>query len=71
MIGDEASVDIATETNLKRLVEIGKALLKRPVSRVNLDTGRYEESEGEGTYEEALTDFAIRLSEGRKLRQNN
>ncbi|KAM1063067.1 hypothetical protein ACFX2A_027875 [Malus domestica] len=67
LIGEEASVDIATEKNLKRLVEIGKVLLKKPVSRVNLDTGRYEESKGEGTYEEALIEFAKRLSEGKKL----
>ncbi|PRQ47917.1 putative galactolipase [Rosa chinensis] len=71
LIGEEASVDIATEKNLKRLVEIGNALLKKRLSRVNLDTGRYEESEGEGTYEEALVDFAKRLAEGRKLRQKN
>lgn len=71
MSGDESSVDIATEKNLKRLVEIGKGLLKKPVSRVNMDTGRYEKSEGEGTYEAALVQFAIQLSEGRKLRQTN
>jgi hypothetical protein len=69
--GEESSVDIATEKNLKRLVEIGTALLKKPLSRVNLDTGRFEKSEGEGTYEDALVDFAKQLVEGRKLRQNN
>ncbi|XP_004288059.1 PREDICTED: patatin-like protein 1 [Fragaria vesca subsp. vesca] len=68
--GEEASMDIATEKNLKRLVEIGKGLLKKPVSRVNLDTGKYEKCEGEGTYEEALVDFAKRLVEGKKLRQH-
>ncbi|CAN6541806.1 unnamed protein product [Malus baccata var. baccata] len=67
LIGEEASLDIATEKNLKRLVEIGNALLKKPVSRVNLDTGKYEVSKEEGTYEEALIDFAKRLSEGKKL----
>ncbi|PRQ47914.1 putative galactolipase [Rosa chinensis] len=69
--GDESSVDIATEKNLKSLVEIGNVLLKKPVSRVNLDTGRYEESEGDGTYEEALVDFAKGLAEGKKLGQKN
>ncbi|XP_004289234.1 PREDICTED: patatin-like protein 2 [Fragaria vesca subsp. vesca] len=69
--GDASSVDIATETNLKSLVEIGNGLLKKPVSRVNLDTGRYEKCEGEATYEEALVRFAIQLSKGRKLRQTN
>ncbi|KAB2626450.1 patatin-like protein 3 [Pyrus ussuriensis x Pyrus communis] len=67
LIGDEASVDIATEKNLRRLVEIGEALLKKQVSRVQFDTGRYKTSEGEGTYEDALTIFAKTLSEGRKL----
>lgn len=68
--GDEVSVDIATEKNLNRLVEIGKELLKKRVSRVNLDMGRYEEVEGEGTYEEALVEFAKRLSDAKKLGQN-
>lgn len=67
MIGDEVSVDIATDKNLKRLVEIGEALLKKQVSRVQFDTGRYKTLEGEGTYEDALTGFAKTLSEGRKL----
>ncbi|CAL9026808.1 unnamed protein product [Prunus brigantina] len=64
--GEEATVDIATDKNLKRLLEIGEALLKKPVSRVHLDTGRYEKSEGEVTYEEALIDFAKRLSDAKK-----
>ncbi|KAH0971397.1 hypothetical protein GBA52_023553 [Prunus armeniaca] len=68
--GDEVSVDIATEKNLNRLVEIGKELLKKRVSRVNLDMGRYEGVEGEGTYEEALVEFAKRLSDAKKLGQN-
>ncbi|KAM1940190.1 hypothetical protein ACFX13_027926 [Malus domestica] len=67
LTGDEASVDIATEKNLMRLIEIGNALLKKPVSRVQLDTGRYEKPEvEEGTYEEALINFAKRLSEVKK-----
>ena len=63
-------MDIATEKNLNRLVEIGKELLKKRLSRVNLDIGRYEEVEGEGTYEEALVDFAKRLSDAKKIGQN-
>ena len=69
MSSDEASVDIATEKNLKRLVQIGEALLNKPVSRVNLETGRYEAIQGEGTNAEALAAFAQRLSQERKLRQ--
>ncbi|XP_030975676.1 patatin-like protein 2 isoform X2 [Quercus lobata] len=70
LTGDASSVDIATTENLQRLVEIGKELLKRSVSRVNLETGRFEKIEGEGTNEEALTYFAKLLAEERKLRQD-
>jgi hypothetical protein len=51
-------------------VEIGKEVLKKPVSRVNLDTGRFEQIEGEGTNEEALAEFAKLLLEERKFRQD-
>lgn len=68
MTGDLASVDVATEENLKRLIKTGEALLKKPVSRVNLETGKFEVADGEGTNEEALTEFARLLSEERKLR---
>ncbi|CAA6662450.1 unnamed protein product [Spirodela intermedia] len=40
--GDASSVDIATKENLGKLVKIGEDLLDKPVSRVNLDTGRNE-----------------------------
>ena len=70
LTGDASSVDITTTENLQRLVEIGKELLKKPVSRVNLETGRFEKIEGEGTNEEALTYFAELLVEERKLRQD-
>ncbi|EXB93684.1 Patatin group A-3 [Morus notabilis] len=68
LVGNESSVDIATKENLQRLVEIGKKLLEKPVSRVNLETGRCEAIVGEGTNAEALTKFAELLSEERKLR---
>lgn len=66
--GDAASVDIATEENLKKLIGIGTELLKKRVSRVNLETGKFEEVEGEPTNEVALANFAKKLSEERKLR---
>ncbi|XP_059282210.1 patatin-like protein 3 [Lycium ferocissimum] len=69
MIGEAASTDISTIKNMQTLVQIGKNLLKEPVSRVNLETGRVEAVHGEGTNEEALTRFAKLLSEERKLRQ--
>ncbi|KAJ8549997.1 hypothetical protein K7X08_033704 [Anisodus acutangulus] len=69
LTGEAASMDVATTKNMQTLVQIGDDLLKKPVSRVNLDTGRYEEVTGEGTNEEALIRFAKLLSEQRKLRQ--
>ncbi|KAF8410010.1 hypothetical protein HHK36_002530 [Tetracentron sinense] len=68
LTGEASSVDIATKENLQNLVQIGKDLLKKPVSRVNLETGNFEELHGEGTNEEALTRFAKQLSDERKLR---
>ncbi|KAH9711760.1 hypothetical protein WN944_021201 [Citrus x changshan-huyou] len=67
--GDAASADIATEENMQRLVETGTKLLKEQVSRVNLETGRYEKVDGEVTNEEALAHFAKLLSEQLKLRR--
>ena len=51
--GQVSSVDIATKQNLNDLVEVGEGLLKKPVSRVNLENGRFEASNHE-TNEEAL-----------------
>ncbi|OVA10385.1 Patatin/Phospholipase A2-related [Macleaya cordata] len=67
--GNAASVDISTEENMQKLIQIGQELLKKPVSRVNLETGVYEEVKGEGSNEEALIHFAKLLSEERKARQ--
>lgn len=71
LTGDASSLDIATEVNLKKLVEIGTELLKKRVSRVNLETGKYEEVVGEPNpinNGEALAKFANKLSQERKLR---
>ncbi|XP_039157623.1 patatin-like protein 2 isoform X1 [Eucalyptus grandis] len=68
LTGEESSVDVATPKNLHMLMEIGQRLLRKPVSRVNLETGRFEEIEGEGSNGDALSHFAIRLSEERKRR---
>ncbi|KAM0915104.1 hypothetical protein ACQ4PT_011122 [Festuca glaucescens] len=66
--GNIASVDIATKENMEALIDIGDKLLKKKVARVNVDTGKYEFVDGEGTNEEALSRFAKKLSEERKLR---
>ncbi|CAL4979662.1 unnamed protein product [Urochloa decumbens] len=71
LMGHTSSVDIATKENMEALIGIGKELLKKPVARVNIDTGMYEPVTGEGTNEDALARFAKMLSEERKLRNKN
>ncbi|KAA8531730.1 hypothetical protein F0562_006553 [Nyssa sinensis] len=70
LTGNASSLDIATNENLQRLLHIGKKLLEKPVSRVNIETGRFVPVEGEGTNEVALNRFAKLLSDERKHRQN-
>ncbi|KAG7941516.1 hypothetical protein I3843_16G048600 [Carya illinoinensis] len=65
--GVVSSVDVATTKNLDDLVKVGEELLKKRVSRVNLDTGLFEPSNSE-TNAEALVRFAKLLSEERHLR---
>ncbi|XP_055834378.1 patatin-like protein 1 isoform X2 [Solanum dulcamara] len=67
--GTEASVDVATKENLERLVEIGENLLKKPLSRVNLETGLTEPIPKGGTNEKALKRFATLLVNERRLRE--
>ncbi|CAJ1929697.1 unnamed protein product [Sphenostylis stenocarpa] len=69
--GDLASADIATKENLDNLVNVGEQLLKKTVTRVNLDTGLYEPVPDKGTNEEALKRFATSLSQARKGRKSN
>ncbi|KAE8714402.1 Patatin-like protein 2 [Hibiscus syriacus] len=66
--GELASVDISTEENLQNLVKIGEQLLNKPVSRVNLDTGKFEPVD-QGTNQEALIRLAKVLSEEKQLRE--
>ncbi|KAF3446685.1 hypothetical protein FNV43_RR11865 [Rhamnella rubrinervis] len=67
LAGDVSSVDIATKKNLDELVKVGEGLLKKPVSRVNLETGIYQVSNHE-TNEQALIRFAKMLSDEKRLR---
>jgi hypothetical protein len=53
--GDTSSTDLSTKRNLENLVEIGRNLLDDPVSRVNIETGLFEQVTGEGTNRDALT----------------
>ncbi|KAL3753898.1 hypothetical protein ACJRO7_001182 [Eucalyptus globulus] len=65
--GLTSSMDVATKKNMNDLVKVGEGLLKKPVSRVNLDTGIFEPLNQE-TNEEALKRFAKLLSEEKRLR---
>ncbi|KAK3039399.1 hypothetical protein RJ639_027648 [Escallonia herrerae] len=63
-----SSLDIATEKNLDALVKIGEGLLKKEVTRVNLETG-FCESCGKGTNEDALIRLAKTLHEEKKRKR--
>ncbi|KAL7225049.1 hypothetical protein ACSBR1_020355 [Camellia fascicularis] len=67
LTGKVSSVDIATKKNLEDLVKVGEGLLKKPISRVNLETGLVEPV-GQETNEEALRRFAKLLSDEKRLR---
>ncbi|KAK4797919.1 hypothetical protein SAY86_030245 [Trapa natans] len=66
--GPVTSVDIATKKNLQDLVKVGEELLKKPVSRVNLDKGLVEPTSDNETNEDALRRFAKMLSDEKHLR---
>ncbi|KAL8477091.1 hypothetical protein ACS0TY_029413 [Phlomoides rotata] len=69
LAGDASSTDIATTKNMQTLIQIGQNLLKRPVSRFNLETGRSLPIQGNNaTNEVALAQFAQQLSDERKFR---
>ncbi|XP_062157794.1 patatin-like protein 2 isoform X2 [Alnus glutinosa] len=65
-----SSVDVATTKNLDDLVKASETLLKKPISRMNLETGIFEVVNKE-TNEEALKRFAKLLSQERHLRHAN
>ncbi|XP_056169998.1 patatin-like protein 2 [Syzygium oleosum] len=65
---NQLSLDKATRKNLNELVKIGENLLQKRVSRVNLETGKLEEIDGECTNKDALKCFTNRLSKERKRR---
>ncbi|GER42797.1 patatin, partial [Striga asiatica] len=67
LTGVASSLDVASEKNLSRLVKVGESLLKKPVSRVDLETGVLVPS-GQGTNEEALIRLAGILSKEKRIR---
>ncbi|KAL1536346.1 patatin-like protein 3 [Salvia divinorum] len=68
LAGDASSVDISTTKNMQTLMQIGQNLLKKTVSRVDLETGRSVPVPGGPTNEQALATFAKMLSDERKFR---
>ncbi|KAK3015013.1 hypothetical protein RJ639_006978 [Escallonia herrerae] len=58
LTGIVSSVDLATQENLQDLVKVGGGLLRKPVSRVNMETDKVEPASQE-TNEEALIKFAM------------
>jgi predicted acylesterase/phospholipase RssA len=68
LVGDLSSVDVTTKENMESLINIGNELLKKPVSRINLETGLYDACDSEGTNGDALARFAKKLSDEKKRR---
>ncbi|GMJ07760.1 PHOSPHOLIPASE A 2A, PATATIN-LIKE PROTEIN 2, phospholipase A 2A [Hibiscus trionum] len=68
LTGDAAAMDLATKENLDNLVAIANNLLDKPVSRVNLETRRFEKVGGGFSNRQALVELAKKLSDNRKLR---
>ncbi|XP_066354672.1 patatin-like protein 1 [Miscanthus floridulus] len=66
--GRAAAVDAATPENMRNLVAVGERVLEQPVSRVNVETGMYEEVTGVGTNAQALAVQARQLSEEKTAR---
>ncbi|RCV44478.1 hypothetical protein SETIT_9G376800v2 [Setaria italica] len=66
--GAAATVDAATPENMRTLVGIGERMLAQRVSRVNVETGRYEPVPGEGSNADALVALARQLSDERRAR---
>ncbi|KAL6656154.1 hypothetical protein ACP70R_006980 [Stipagrostis hirtigluma subsp. patula] len=69
--GTLSSLDIATKENMEKLANIGHTLLKKPVSRANLETGHMVPAcnNRSMTNEEALKRFAKLLSDERRIRK--
>ncbi|PUZ51887.1 hypothetical protein GQ55_6G227000 [Panicum hallii var. hallii] len=69
LTGSAGSIDDCSKENVDKLVKIGKDLLNKTVSRVDLETGWNVDVPGEGTNAEKLAKFAKQLSDERRLRQ--
>uniref|UniRef100_A0A0D9XEK2 Patatin n=2 Tax=Leersia perrieri TaxID=77586 RepID=A0A0D9XEK2_9ORYZ len=69
--GTLASIDVATRDNLEKLANVGEMLLKKTVSRANLETGQMVPAcnDLEMTNGEALKRFAKLLSDEKRIRE--
>lgn len=63
-----AALDEATPENMRNLVGVGERMLEQQVTRVNVETGRYEKVSDEGSNADALIRMARQLSEERTAR---
>ncbi|KAJ0452691.1 putative patatin-like phospholipase domain, Acyl transferase/acyl hydrolase/lysophospholipase [Helianthus annuus] len=66
--GEATAMDISSPENMRALEDIGKKLLKKPLSRLDVETGKLEPVKGEGTNADALARFATLLCAERKRR---
>ena len=66
--GSTASVDVSTKENLDALEKVGKTLLTKTVTKMNLLTGKNEPVPEAGTNQDALKRLAGLLSEERRRR---
>ncbi|XP_074295383.1 patatin-like protein 1 [Silene latifolia] len=71
LTGVVTSADISTKENLENLVKIGQELFKKPVCKMDLETGLLQPEPHLGSYSDALTRFAKQLSDKRKYRRGN
>ncbi|EAY83441.1 hypothetical protein OsI_38653 [Oryza sativa Indica Group] len=63
-----AALDEATPGNMRNLVGVGERMLEQQVTRVNVETGRYEKVPDEGSNADALVRMARTLSDERTAR---
>nr|XP_043618167.1 patatin-like protein 2 [Erigeron canadensis] len=70
LTGEQTEMDISTPENMRKLEDIGKKLLEKKMSRLDLETGRFQPVEAEGTNADALARFAVMLCAERKRRRS-
>lgn len=69
--GAAATLDLATPENMQELIRIGERMLDQPVSRVDVETGKYVIVPGAGSNAEALERLARQLCEESRIRKHH